>query len=291
MATQQQFHSLEDFLASTMSHFDGVLDDGWGSGFPVKGREIEATVLFADISGFSTRTLEMSPAATLVYVQNFFAWITAEALHGRPGIVDKYIGDEVMVVFSEEFGSEDPFADAVQAAAAMSRHDVHAYCPHIGIASGRVIVGYAGTALRYNVSVFGAPVALAARCAVVKPANPDSYVSSTIVMPASDWGERELDKVLPRRLIPQPDGSKVPEFRVFELLEEREVAMKGLNEVAIREIHNTGMHFPTLTAENRALDGLHSLYANNRYWPRWTAPEPSAGEFSHVTPLERDPET
>ena len=69
MRQDGQFHSLEDFLASTLSHVDGILDDGWGSGFPVKGREIEATVLFADISGFSTRTLAMSPAATLVYVR------------------------------------------------------------------------------------------------------------------------------------------------------------------------------------------------------------------------------
>lgn len=126
-------------MASTTGDVDGVLDDGWGAGFPVKGREIEATVLFADITAFSTRTLDLSPAATLVYVQNFFAWITAEALSGRPGIVDKYIGDEVMVVFSTEFGSENPIVDAVRAAAAMSRNDVLAYRPHIGIASGRVI--------------------------------------------------------------------------------------------------------------------------------------------------------
>jgi len=87
MALDRQFHSLEDFLASTMSDVDGILDDGWGADLPVKGREIEAAVLFADITGFSTRTLELSPAATLVYVQNFFAWITAEALRGRSGIV------------------------------------------------------------------------------------------------------------------------------------------------------------------------------------------------------------
>ena len=52
MGLEQRYHSLEDFLASTMSHVDGVLDDGWGYPFPIKGREIEATVLFADISGF-----------------------------------------------------------------------------------------------------------------------------------------------------------------------------------------------------------------------------------------------
>lgn len=263
MALNEQFHSLEDYLASSMSDVDGVLDDGWGAGFPVKGREIEATVLFADITGFSTRTLDMSPAETLIYVQNFFAWITAEALQGRPGIVDKYIGDEVMVVFSTEFGSEDPFADAVAAAAAISRNDALAYQPHVGIASGRVIVGYAGTAFRYNVSVFGAPVALAARCAAVKPADPDALVSSTIVVPADEWGNRDLTEVIPLA----PDETQIPRFH---LLESRPVEMKGLGSVDVREVHNTSMRFlsPGASAEDRAKESLQFLQANNRYWPR-----------------------
>lgn len=269
MAIDRQFHSLEDFLASTMSHVDGVLDDGWGADFPVKGREIDATVLFADITAFSTRTVDLSPAATLIYVQNFFAWITAEALSGRPGIVDKYIGDEVMVVFSEEFGSEDPFADAVQAAAAMSRHDVLAYQPHVGIASGPVIVGYAGTAFRYDVSVFGAPVALAARCAAVRPEDSDTMVSSTIVVPAADWGERHLDEVVPRV------GNEA-EFPRFELREVRNVEMKGLGPVAVREIHNTGMWMPMGSAEDRAVEGLQALQDGNRYWPRGSVTAPPA---------------
>lgn len=269
MALDRQFHSLEDFLASTMSHIDGVLDDGGGAGFPVKGREIEATVLFADITAFSTRTLGLTPAATLIYVQNFFAWITEEALKGRPGIVDKYIGDEVMVVFSEEFGSEDPFTDAVQGAAAMSRHDVLAYEPHVGIASGPVIIGYAGTAFRYNVSVFGAPVALAARCAAVKPADANTFVSSTIVMAAADWGDRELAEVVP------PVGNEA-QFPRFELREARDVKMKGLGSVAVREIHNTGMWRPTTSAEDRAVEGLKVLQNGNRYWPRGSATAPPA---------------
>lgn len=263
MALNEQFHSLEDYLASSMSDVDGVLDDGWNANFPVKGREIEATVLFADITGFSTRTLDMSPAETLIYVQNFFAWITAEALQGRPGIVDKYIGDEVMVVFSKEFGSEDPFADAVAAAAAISRNDVLAYRPHVGIASGPVIVGYAGTAFRYNVSIFGAPVALAARCAAVKPADPKAQVSSTIVVPAEQWGNRNLTEVIPLA----PNETKFP---IFQLLESRPVEMKNIGSIDVREIHNTRLWAPGpgASAEDRAREGLQFLQANNRYWPR-----------------------
>ena len=46
------------------------------------------------------------------------------------------------------------------------------------------------------------------------------------------------------------------------------------------------MYFPSLTAENRARDGLHALCDKNRYWPRWERPEPSDGEWSHITPLK-----
>jgi hypothetical protein len=89
-----------------------------------------------------------------------------------------------------------------------------------------------------------------------------------------------------RGLIEQNDGSKVPDWQPFELLVERAVPMKGLGEVTVREIHNTGIWFPTYSAENRVTDGLYQLHANNRYWPRWELPKANAGEFSHVRPLE-----
>lgn len=98
----------------------------------------------------------MTPAQTLYYVNNFFAWISAEVLEGRPGIVDKYIGDELMIVFSKEFGPDDPFVDAVQAARWMAENDFWSFLPHVGLASGPVIVGYVGTPIRYNCSVLEA---------------------------------------------------------------------------------------------------------------------------------------
>jgi len=41
------------------------------------------------------------------FVNNFFARITAESLRGSKCVIDKCIGDEVMVVFSKDFGSEE----------------------------------------------------------------------------------------------------------------------------------------------------------------------------------------
>ena len=68
---EYRYNSLEDFLVSHSLTVDGQADDGWGARFPVKGREIEATILFADITGFSRRTLGLSPTSTVTDPQIF----------------------------------------------------------------------------------------------------------------------------------------------------------------------------------------------------------------------------
>ena len=201
--TKYNYHSLEDFLISNPLTIDGQLDDGWGAAFPVKGREIEATILFSDISAFTKKTQGLSSTETLIFVNHFFSWITAEALKGRPGIVDKYIGDEMMVVFSEEFGSENSIIDALQTARWMAENDSWSFGPHIGIAHGTVTVGYVGTPIKYDCSVFGQPVAMAARCAGIKPSEGST---SSIMIPRELWGSLDFDQVFPPMIYRMPDG-------------------------------------------------------------------------------------
>lgn len=266
--TTYRFRSLEDFLISTTLTVDGQLDDGWGAMFPVKGREIEATVLFSDIAGFSRRTLDLNPTETLIFVNNFFAWISAEALGETKGIVDKYIGDELMIVFSKEFGSDDPFREAIQAARWMAEHDALSFCPHIGIASGRVIVGYVGTPLRYNCSVFGGAVALAARCAGVRPDRTDGPTfSSTITFPACEWRDRDFAEMLPPEKYKHPDGSVLEQPHSWELREPRIVQLKNLPDYEVRELVKGSVHLPQQSAEERAREALTSLRRAGRYWP------------------------
>lgn len=87
-----------------------------------------------------------------------------------------------MVLFSKEFGSKDPFLDAIQTARFMVERDALAFCPHIGIAGGKVAVGYVGTPLKYNCSVFGRPVAIASRCSSIKPKGDGS---TSIIFPSN----------------------------------------------------------------------------------------------------------
>lgn len=261
------YHSLEDFLTANMLTVDGQVDDGWGASFPVKGREIEATVLFTDITGFSARTADLDPTETLAFVNHFFTWITAEALRGRPGIVDKYIGDEVMVVFSKEFGSDDPFVDAVRTGRWMGQNDAFSFVPHVGLASGVVIVGYVGTPLKYNCSVFGAPVALAARCAGIEP-ECDSPISSYMTFPAGEWGDRDLDEVLPPKRYERPDGSEYEEPHGWRLLPPRKIDLKNLPSTEVLQIVDPGLWFPEESAEDRARETAKRIAEAGRRWHR-----------------------
>lgn len=261
-----RYSSLEDFLAASELTVDQRLDDGSDEGsYMLKGREIDATVLFSDISAFTSRTKDLLPVETLMFVNWFFHWITRQALNETHGIVDKYIGDEVMILFSAEFGSTDPFAEAVATGRWMAQNDVSGFVPHIGIASGAVIVGYVGTPLKYQCSAFGLPVALAARCASLPPSrDPEAGpYGSWMVFPAGEWGERELDKIVPS------DRADLPSE--WKLLDPRTEELKGIGPTEIRAIVREGFWTPGLGRRPeewvRETVRRMKLYGG-RYWPR-----------------------
>lgn len=265
MTAVPKYASLDDFLAASELTVNGQLDDGWGAVFPVKGREIAGTVLFADIRRSAARTGALNPTESLIFLNTFVAWMTAEGLHASHGIIDKYIGDSIMVVFSNEFGSIDPFAEAVDTARRMSESDSHSYRPRLGIASGNMIVGIIGTPRRFNTSVFGLPVVVAARCAGVDPpATRKTFASSAIVFPADEWTGRDFDTVIPVRHFKNFDGTSSPRPMSWRLLRPRKVSLKNLPPMQIREIVNRSFWRPMESAEDRAREGLRILREDAR---------------------------
>jgi class 3 adenylate cyclase len=79
-------------------------------------------------------------------------------------MVDKFIGDEVMVIFPRNECKLPPFKAAMYTARAMLERDPYAFDPKIGIASGSFAVALVGTQEMANVSAMGHTVNLAARC-------------------------------------------------------------------------------------------------------------------------------
>ncbi|MDA8132687.1 MAG: adenylate/guanylate cyclase domain-containing protein, partial [Elusimicrobia bacterium] len=68
------------------------------------GETIEAAVMFCDIRNFTTLSESMSAAGVVEFLNNYFRYVTpAITLHN--GVINKFIGDAVMAVYTPRLGS------------------------------------------------------------------------------------------------------------------------------------------------------------------------------------------
>jgi len=135
--------------------------------------EVDATVLFSDIRGFSTFAEQASPTRVAeVAGRHLAAMAEVVRLHG--GMLDKFAGDAVMAVFGVPSAVADHATRAIGCAVAMQLRQAQLNrdaptlglpCMHIGIGinSGTVIAGLVGGAGRLDYTVFGDNVNLAQR--------------------------------------------------------------------------------------------------------------------------------
>ena len=91
--------------------------------FPLYGRHITGAVLFADLPGYSTFAENFSPEECAYMTNHFFSWINATAIQLNGGIIDKFIGDEIMIIFSPEFHNSDPLESAIKTAKGILESD------------------------------------------------------------------------------------------------------------------------------------------------------------------------
>lgn len=133
--------------------------------FPVAAVETTGAVLFADLPGFSRLAAELDPVESAYVTSHFFAWSEGEAVRKYGGIVDKFIGDEVMLVFLPDECQLAPLEAALHTSRAMLDWDVFGFTPRIGVAHGPLAIAVVGTETTKAVSVMGNTVNLAARCA------------------------------------------------------------------------------------------------------------------------------
>jgi len=257
------YSTLLEYLSERELCVDAPLQDGWGGHFRLTGREIEATILFADITGFSSRTIDLAPAEMLIYVNRFFTWIYEESLKHRHGIVDKYIGDEIMVVFSNEFGSDDHYVEALEAARMFAERDEWGYTPHIGVSSGRVIIGQVGNINTQHVSVFGRPVIEASRCAANKPGN-----YSSITTPSTLTTGVKLESIFPSEnpgiqwTVNDPTSISIKE----DTLTVTSIVKQGIRQI-IFELDGEGNLGESITAVDQAKKDLAALLKSGLYKP------------------------
>ncbi len=142
-------------------------------GSSLGGEERQLTILFADLRGFTTLS-ENLPPREVVTLLNRYLDRMSQAIEAEGGVIDKFIGDEIMALFGAPVPAPDCAHRALKAALAM-RRELTAFNAElateghpplafgIGINTAQVIAGNIGSSRRLNYSVIGDCVNLAAR--------------------------------------------------------------------------------------------------------------------------------
>lgn len=128
----------------------------------------EASVLFADIEGFTGLAERLPPARVIGLLNGFFGAAT-QVIDAHRGVVVNHVGDALIAAFNAPLPVEHFSARAVEAARALQGlvagrdFDGHRLVLRIGIATGPVAAGTVGGAERQTYTLYGDTVNLAQR--------------------------------------------------------------------------------------------------------------------------------
>lgn len=135
------------------------------------GENISATVMFCDIRNFTPLSERLSAGELIDFLNNYFAYITPPIMANR-GVINKFMGDAVMAVYTPALGSaahaDDALLSAAEMAAALEKFNASGKAPRpvqfgIGIHTGLLVAGNVGTMARLEYTVIGDVVNAASR--------------------------------------------------------------------------------------------------------------------------------
>jgi adenylate cyclase len=161
------------------------------------GAEVEASLLFADVRGSTTMAETMSAGAFRNLMDRFYTTASG-VVFAHDGIVDKFVGDELVAIFPPMLSGEHHPTQALETARALLRATGHAdrggpWVPiGAGVHTGRMWFGAVGDGGHTEVTVLGDRVNTAARLAAAAVAG-EILVSADVATAAG------LDPNLERR--------------------------------------------------------------------------------------------
>jgi adenylate cyclase len=180
---------------------------------PELGGEIKTvTVLFSDLEGFTSLSERLSPAG-LVELMNNYLTAMSDIIEAEGGFVDRYIGDAIDAVFGAPVEDDEHAFHGVRAALACNdrldelNRDATMFAGNrlrarIGVNTGEALVGNIGSRKRFNYTVMGDTVNLAARLEGANKIYGTSLLVSGAVRAAIgariDWREVDLVRVMGR---------------------------------------------------------------------------------------------
>jgi adenylate cyclase len=147
--------------------------DGVESELRIEGTNVNAVVMFADVRGFTSMSENSSPEEIVKMLNQFFERMVG-IVQKHQGVIDKFIGDNMMVVWGVPKAIENAEAKAVTAALEMmtemekmnaerKSQGLSEIGMGIGLNSGPMIAGSIGSSERMEYTVIGDTVNTAQR--------------------------------------------------------------------------------------------------------------------------------
>jgi adenylate cyclase len=134
------------------------------------GEEREVSVLFADLQGFTAFSERHTPAQVLTMLNEYWARTVPVVLGAHGGMIERFAGDAIMVVFNAAADQPDHALRAARAGLALQEaaEGLAADEPgrprfRVGINTGPAIVGNVGTTEQRSFTAIGDTTNLAAR--------------------------------------------------------------------------------------------------------------------------------
>ena len=155
----------------------------------------EVTVLFVDLQGYTRFSERHTPEEVVAMLNRFFRAVVA-IVNREGGWVNKFEGDAALCIFGAPALQPDHASRALRAASALPRElsRIADVLPAgIGVASGEVLAGFVGTAERYEYTVIGDVVNLAARLCDLAKDQRSGVLADLATVAAAGGPEEWLD--------------------------------------------------------------------------------------------------
>ena len=180
------------------------------------GKEVEASVMFTDLEGFTKMSESLPPAEVSKILTTYFNQ-TTYAILNQDGTIIKYIGDAVMAVWGAPLPEKNHAQRAVLAAWGMNQAGKKEVVgrhlrTRIGVNTGMVLAGNLGSDFRFDYTCIGDTTNFASRLEGL-----NKYLGTDILI--SEHTGRQLDASIKLRPVGRfvVVGKKTP-VGIFEVL-------------------------------------------------------------------------
>ncbi len=261
------------------------------------GKEVDATVFFSDIKGFTSISENLPPKELVSYLNEYLT-LGTDILQNHGAMIDKYIGDAIMALFGAPVSSEDHAKRACFAALEMQTYlkkfyetqsaELPEFITRIGLHSGTMVIGHIGSNSRSDYTAIGDTVNTASRLeGVNKQFGTNIIISETTYTQAKDFVEvRELDAIRVK--------GRTKAISIYELMakkgamtpqqeRKRSRFAEGLNLYRAKAFHEAQDVFKSILEENPE-DGPSQTYIDRcESLAQQTLPEEWDGVFTLTT--------